>query len=442
MEMKRLFHEARSAMNQRGVTAILVALLLVVLVGFTALAIDVGHLVFVRNELQNAADAGALAGARFLYEEDGTAVNVEANQRAYAAARDNRALSTAGAIAVDVNWSEGQNAGANVDVQRGHWSFATREFTANDSLVPVDLWNVSDEELDNNPDFINAVRVMARRQATPAFSFFARIFGHQGFQLSAEAVAYIGFAGTLEPYEVNQPIGICKQSIIDEDGHYTCTVGRMIPSTDDTGGWTGFGQEEDGSCPPGGTNSQEVKDLVETGCLEEGANDTMLNLGGGITFNEGQIDIAFQKLIECWEKNAGDPPTQPWKLTLPVVDCSEGGPTCRPLVGAVELNIIWIIREGPQYNDPLHPKNDDIIPWKMGGWSSTNPNAEERWNDFAAEENFNLQTTEGPITWEWLKAHNVIKTIFFLPDCTPHIPEGVSGGENFGILAKIPVLVK
>jgi hypothetical protein len=34
------------------------------------------------------------------------------------------------------------------------------------------------------------------------------------------------------------------------------------------------------------------------------------------------------------------------------------------------------------------------------------------------------------------------KCIYFLPDCNPHIPTGISGGENFGVLAKIPVLVK
>jgi len=55
--------------------------------------------------------------------------------------------------------------------------------------------------------------VVARRQATPAASFFARIFGYQNFQLSAEAVAYLGFAGSLMPEEANQPIAICIQSI-------------------------------------------------------------------------------------------------------------------------------------------------------------------------------------------------------------------------------------
>jgi Flp pilus assembly protein TadG len=66
--------------NQQGVSAVIIAICLFMLVGFVALAIDVGHLYVARNELQNAADAGALAGARHLYLEDGTAVNPNANQ--------------------------------------------------------------------------------------------------------------------------------------------------------------------------------------------------------------------------------------------------------------------------------------------------------------------------------------------------------------------------
>jgi hypothetical protein len=34
------------------------------------------------------------------------------------------------------------------------------------------------------------------------------------------------------------------------------------------------------------------------------------------------------------------------------------------------------------------------------------------------------------------------KTIYFLPDCNPHVPAGVTGGDNFGIRAQIPVLVE
>ena len=44
----------------------LAAIGLLSLLGFAALAIDVGYLFVVRNELQNAADAAALAGAGHL----------------------------------------------------------------------------------------------------------------------------------------------------------------------------------------------------------------------------------------------------------------------------------------------------------------------------------------------------------------------------------------
>ncbi len=49
--------------NHHGVTAIIVALILVVLLGFAALAIDIGYLMASKNEAQNVADAAALAGA-------------------------------------------------------------------------------------------------------------------------------------------------------------------------------------------------------------------------------------------------------------------------------------------------------------------------------------------------------------------------------------------
>ncbi len=42
--------------------------MLVVFIGFTALAIDVGYMMVARNQLHNAADASALAGARQLGE--------------------------------------------------------------------------------------------------------------------------------------------------------------------------------------------------------------------------------------------------------------------------------------------------------------------------------------------------------------------------------------
>ena len=70
--MKSFSEVLPTACNQRGGVVIFVAVAMVVLIGCAALAIDLTHLYVARNELQNAADAGALAGARFLFVNDGT----------------------------------------------------------------------------------------------------------------------------------------------------------------------------------------------------------------------------------------------------------------------------------------------------------------------------------------------------------------------------------
>jgi hypothetical protein len=56
-----------SATPQKGAVTVLVALTLPVLLGVGALAVDLAYLHVVRNELQNDADAAAMAGARKLY---------------------------------------------------------------------------------------------------------------------------------------------------------------------------------------------------------------------------------------------------------------------------------------------------------------------------------------------------------------------------------------
>ena len=52
--------------NSRGVAAVMTALFMVVLLAMGAAAIDIGHALVARNELQNVSDAAALAGTRAL----------------------------------------------------------------------------------------------------------------------------------------------------------------------------------------------------------------------------------------------------------------------------------------------------------------------------------------------------------------------------------------
>lgn len=63
-----------SRKRQQGAVAIIVGLSIVILVGMLALVVDLGHLYIAKTELQNAADAAALAGAK---ELDGTKKGVE-----------------------------------------------------------------------------------------------------------------------------------------------------------------------------------------------------------------------------------------------------------------------------------------------------------------------------------------------------------------------------
>ena len=418
-EIKRSCSALKSALdNQRGVVIVFVALGMFIFLGVTALAVDLGHLLVVRNELQNAADAGALAGARFLYNDDGTLVNVNANQVAYDAATANRSDK----IPVEVQWTSGNTP----DIERGHWRFADRTFWPNASTAPVDLWNVSWNDLDANLNFINAIRVVTRREANPVVLFFARIFGQQNAQLSATAVAYIGFAGTLTPLDVDQPIAICRQAILDPDGNYTCGVGRMINSGSNighqTGGWTNYSQPCDTASVP------TVRPLV---CGE--GNPEPIELGHAMGTVGGELQTVADQMMDCWRTHADTDhdgiPDQPWELTLPVIDCpgNNVGPCSNP-TGAVTVNIVWITR--------IDKNQMKEVPTRMGDWACPSGNTPQQcWDSFVDHFHLKDVLNNSPATYE-------DKTIYFLPDCTPHEPAGTSGGENYGILAEIPVLVR
>ena len=64
--MRRIAERLRS---ERGATAVLVGILLVPLVGCLAIALDVGALYVERGQLQNGADAAALAVAQECAED-------------------------------------------------------------------------------------------------------------------------------------------------------------------------------------------------------------------------------------------------------------------------------------------------------------------------------------------------------------------------------------
>src|SRR5262245_11781227 len=80
--------------QRRGSILPMTVLLILVICAFVALAIDLGVMVLARNQAQNAADAGAVAGARAINGNPDTNYNLtEAPKRAVAATIANDVLS-------------------------------------------------------------------------------------------------------------------------------------------------------------------------------------------------------------------------------------------------------------------------------------------------------------------------------------------------------------
>ena len=531
--------------NQRGAVGLMVTLLtFFVFLPIAALGVDMyRNFVILPNELQNAADAGALAGAANLYNNYGTAINTNANLIAQQVAFENltnyvpQAEGEFNRLAPEVVAELSANTG---DVQRGHWSFGlgslSRGFYPDEAPLveaPPRLSNYTTVELDENLDFINAVRVVAARSesGTPIYTFFARILGHEYSSLMREAVAYIGFAGRLNPAEADQPIAMCEEFMLNEDGEYDCSVGRMINSGNDkdddettidpdhfTGGWTNFNQAEiDESCsdihPPASASS--IRPLICTDgnpfTLVFGRPTATLggqaqNLLADVTtcwdqytiinnlFNSGQLDDlcgqgtdliglldrpeAVDEFLQINNRNPkSDLIRMTWELRLPVIACPEGdnvGP-CNTSRGAVTVSVAWI-------NDQVNTNNYLNIPMAIFGpvinedtgevldpcgklWDATNlpdgtgegltpqQQVDQRiaiWDSFVSEEGFEL--TWGGVVTEYppglnlqdqngTSADYLNKTLYYKPDCSWHELAGNTGGENFGILARIPVLV-
>jgi hypothetical protein len=63
MPNRRAKKKLTLALDESGATAVVIAIVLAVLCGFAGLAVDIGHIVMVKAELQRTADAAALAGA-------------------------------------------------------------------------------------------------------------------------------------------------------------------------------------------------------------------------------------------------------------------------------------------------------------------------------------------------------------------------------------------
>ena len=120
----------------------------------------------------------------------------------------------------------------------------------------------------------------------------------------------------------------------------------------------------------------------------------------------------------------------------PVIDCPANNPSnCSTVVGVVHIDIVWVSEKDADTEDKFAA--EDFPPSAMGDWTCPSSCTGSRvccWNDFVSH--FKLENVDG------MTATYAAKSIYFLPSCEPHEPTGGTGGNNYGVLAQFPVLVK
>lgn len=177
----------RLAKDDSGAVAIIVAVLLMVFLGFAVLAVDLGHWYNVRRQLQTAADAAAMAGCMDLAKG-------EDNATIWATVEDYAAKNQQGPL-------------------------------ENITVIPPSPGGDSDIESD-------AVKVTVESDSA---SFFAHIFGVDSRKIHAQARAKTGWV-----YAVNGPVPWSISVLRVTEMEATVGGVKVVMSDDDDDGeWTG-----------------------------------------------------------------------------------------------------------------------------------------------------------------------------------------------------------
>ena len=179
-------------MGERGISLILVTALLFVLFIFFSLAVDTAYIFYVRGQLQNAADAGALGGVSLL----DVSLDPDAQTVAKAEAEKFAEENFAGGEHVLMQYTPSSNV----------------ESLTND--ITVGFWNVLDDTYTAGGTPLNAIKVVARRtegesgRGEGQFGlFFGRFLDLDFFPVSAVAIAQ-------KPAIAEVPFAICLDTCV------------------------------------------------------------------------------------------------------------------------------------------------------------------------------------------------------------------------------------
>jgi len=287
--------------TERGATAVVVALVMLVLCAFVALVINSGHMMAVRGQLQNATDSAALAGVR---ELNGTPEGVT---KARDVARDYAAKHiTDKEMAVEID--------PETDVEIGRWNFAAPRATA---FTPIT--GLTTAELAQ----VNALKVNAGREASRKNALDVTMGGLLGEKndhtdVRASSVAVLG--GPIEACVI--PLAFSSCAITNLYGTPQCDKPLIFHNDlNDTIGFTNL-------APDASVNTNDLKDILNGGCRTI-STEKPISVSNGAN---------LQPLVGLWPMNT---PVQAPVVELP--DCKfsshSGGTT---VIGFVTIMITGV----------------------------------------------------------------------------------------------------
>jgi Flp pilus assembly protein TadG len=314
--------------DTRGAVAVTVAILSIVLFGFAALALDISNAMIARNELQNTADASALAGAGQLgviyaalpagtpytgYQLSDTSPIVNA---VTSVALNNQARQ----VAVSINTG---------DIVIGVWDSTTRTLT---------------------PGLMGAtgVQVTARRDGAangPVATWLAGVLGIRSMNVVATATAAVTGTGILLPGEAEAPFGL--DELIFNDPAYCNTPIQFYPTNNPPQGCAGWNTFTES--PPNAATERRIVRGLDNGSY------TAPQLTAGLTELEyigGNMATIFPDLIDLYTHKRVPDPRSPngwcWNVTIPVYpnqNCSN--PTSAMGIIAFASACIWQVQAAP-----------------------------------------------------------------------------------------------
>jgi hypothetical protein len=286
-----------------GSISIPMVIMMFVFVGFLAFVIDLAHLQTVKNELQNAADACALRGAR-AFLPDSMPINEVYNEEPNPDNARDQAHNT-----IQVNRSDNVTFQLGDldpgEIQVGIWDYVNRSLLAWQWPPDQSLWG----------KYIGpGVSLPTRRNGSvslgPVAMTLAKLFGINTVNVSATATAALSGVGKLEEGTPgNFPIAV--------DGDKVHAAGDIIyfsPDISDVGGWSSL------TLTPAST--EVFRGLIDgTRTLDEDVEEgSTISLQNGVACAAVKWAIEYYNATEDPVKNGVYYPPDPPEISFPVVE--------------------------------------------------------------------------------------------------------------------------